>query len=111
MRRQASGKLGGTDAGGGAGFEVGEPAPVGDELGFQFVAHGLHLLDLLLDDGVLLLGLLDGGEQAAALLGNVDKTLTAQGVSTGDRQSEDRLMELAAGLASEQFAQNAAQFL
>jgi hypothetical protein len=46
-----------------------------------------------------------------ALLGNVDKTLTAQGVSSGDRQSEDRLMELAAGLASEQFAQNAAQFL
>lgn len=46
-----------------------------------------------------------------ALLGNVDKTLTAQGVSTGDKASEDRLLELAAGLASEQFAQNASAFL
>ena len=46
-----------------------------------------------------------------ALLGNVDKTLTAQGVSTGDRGTEDRLLELAAGLASEQFAQNASAFL
>ncbi len=46
-----------------------------------------------------------------ALLGNVDKTLTAQGVSNGDKASEDRLLELAAGLASEQFAQNASAFL
>lgn len=46
-----------------------------------------------------------------SLLGNVDKTLTAQGVSSGDRASEDRLMEMAAGLASEQFAQNASAFL
>jgi len=46
-----------------------------------------------------------------ALLGNVDKSLTAQGVSTGDRSSEDRLLELASGLASEQFAQNASAFL
>jgi hypothetical protein len=46
-----------------------------------------------------------------SLLGNVDKTLTAQGVSNGDHASEDRLLELAAGLASEQFAQNASAFL
>ena len=46
-----------------------------------------------------------------SLLGNVDKTLTAQGVSSGDKASEDRLLELAAGLASEQFAQNASAFL
>lgn len=46
-----------------------------------------------------------------SLLGNVDKTLTAQGVTLGDKASEDRLLELAAGLASEQFAQNASAFL
>ena len=46
-----------------------------------------------------------------SLLGNLDKTLTAQGVSVGDKASEDRLLELAAGLASEQFAQNASAFL
>src|SRR6185295_10757988 len=46
-----------------------------------------------------------------SLLGNVDKTLTAQGVPNGDKASEDRLLELAAGLASEQFAQNASAFL
>jgi len=46
-----------------------------------------------------------------SLLGNVDKTLTKEGVSKGDRSSEDQMMELAAQLASEQFAQNAAQFL
>ena len=46
-----------------------------------------------------------------SLLGNVDKTLTAQGVSSVDHASEDRLMEMAAGLASEQFAQNASAFL
>ena len=46
-----------------------------------------------------------------SLLGNVDKSLTAQGVSPGDKSSEDRLLDLAAGLASEQFAQNAQAFL
>ncbi len=46
-----------------------------------------------------------------SLLGNVDKTLTAQGVAKPDKASEDRLLELAAGLASEQFAQNASAFL
>lgn len=46
-----------------------------------------------------------------ALLGNIDKSLTAQGVSAGDRGTEDRLLELAAGMASEQFAQNASAFL
>jgi hypothetical protein len=46
-----------------------------------------------------------------ALMGNVDKTLTAQGVSNPDHGSEDKLMEMAAGLASEQFAQNASAFL
>ena len=39
-----------------------------------------------------------------SLLGNVDKTVTAQGVSQPDKASEDRLLELAAGLAAEQFA-------
>jgi hypothetical protein len=46
-----------------------------------------------------------------SLMGNVDKTLTAQGVSNPDKGSEDKLMEMAAGLASEQFAQNASAFL
>lgn len=46
-----------------------------------------------------------------SLLGNVDKSLTAQGVTAGDRASEDRLLDLAAGLASEQFTQNASAFL
>jgi hypothetical protein len=46
-----------------------------------------------------------------SLLGNVDKTLTKEGVSNGDKSSEDQMMELAAGLASEQFAQNASAFL
>lgn len=46
-----------------------------------------------------------------SLLGNLEKKLTAQGVSSGDKASEDRLLELAAGLASEQFAQNASAFL
>jgi hypothetical protein len=46
-----------------------------------------------------------------ALLGNLEKKLTAQGVSNGDKASEDRLLELAAGLASEQFSQNASAFL
>jgi hypothetical protein len=46
-----------------------------------------------------------------SLMGNVDKTLTAQGVSHGDKASEDKLMDMAAGLASEQFAQNASAFL
>lgn len=46
-----------------------------------------------------------------SLLGNVDKTLTKEGVSKGDRSSEDQMLDLAAGLASEQFAQNAQAFL
>jgi hypothetical protein len=46
-----------------------------------------------------------------ALLGNVDKSLTAPGISSRDTATEDRLLELAAGLASEQFAQNASAFL
>lgn len=46
-----------------------------------------------------------------SLLGNVDKSLTAQGVSTGDKSSENRLFDLAAGLAADQFAQNASAFL
>lgn len=46
-----------------------------------------------------------------SLLGNVDKSLTAQGVSTGDKSSENRLFDLAAGLAADQFAQNAPAFL
>jgi hypothetical protein len=46
-----------------------------------------------------------------ALMGNVDKTLTAQGVSNPDKGSEDKLMDMAAGLASEQFTQNASAFL
>jgi hypothetical protein len=44
-------------------------------------------------------------------MGNVDKTLTAQGVSNPDHGAEDKLMDMAAGLASEQFAQNASAFL
>lgn len=46
-----------------------------------------------------------------SLLGNVDKSLTAQGVSSGDTSSENRLYDLAAGLAADQFAQNASAFL
>jgi hypothetical protein len=46
-----------------------------------------------------------------SLLGNMDKSITKEGVSKGDRMSEDQMLELAAGLASEQFAQNAGQFL
>jgi hypothetical protein len=46
-----------------------------------------------------------------SLLGNVDKTLTAPGITNKDTAAEDRLLELAAGLASEQFAQNASAFL
>lgn len=46
-----------------------------------------------------------------SLLGNVDKTLTKEGVSNGDKSSEDQMLDLAAGLASEQFAQNASAFL
>jgi hypothetical protein len=45
------------------------------------------------------------------LLGNVDKSLTAPGITQKDSSAEDRLLELAAGLASEQFAQNASAFL
>ena len=46
-----------------------------------------------------------------SLLGNVDKTLTKEGVSSGDKMSEDQMLDLAAGLAVEQFAQNASAFL
>jgi len=46
-----------------------------------------------------------------SLLGNVDKTLTKEGVSSGDKSSEDQMLDMAAGLASEQFAQNAPAFL
>jgi len=46
-----------------------------------------------------------------SLLGNVDKTLTKEGVSNGDKSSEDQMLDMAAGLASEQFAQNASAFL
>ena len=46
-----------------------------------------------------------------SLMGNVDKTLTAQGVGSSDKASEDRLMGMAAELASEQFAANASAFL
>lgn len=45
------------------------------------------------------------------LIGSLEKSLTARGVSTGDKASEDRLLELAAGLAVEQFEQNASAFL
>lgn len=46
-----------------------------------------------------------------SLLGNVDKTLTKEGVSRDDKSAEDQMLDMAAGLASEQFAQNASAFL
>jgi hypothetical protein len=46
-----------------------------------------------------------------SLIGNVDKTLTKEGVSGVDKSAEDQLLDMAAGLASEQFAQNASAFL
>lgn len=46
-----------------------------------------------------------------SLLGNVDKTLTKEGVGSTDKGSEDQLLDMAAGLASEQFTQNASAFL
>jgi hypothetical protein len=46
-----------------------------------------------------------------SLLGNVDKALTKEGVSNGDKDSENQLMDMAASKASEQFVQNAAAFL
>ena len=46
-----------------------------------------------------------------SLLGNIDKTLTKEGVATSDKSAEDQLLDLASGLASEQFAQNASAFL
>jgi hypothetical protein len=46
-----------------------------------------------------------------SLIGNVDKTLTKEGVSSGDKSSEDQMLDMAAGLAGEQFAQNASAFL
>jgi hypothetical protein len=46
-----------------------------------------------------------------SLIGNVDKTLTKEGVTSGDKASEDQMLEMAAGLASKQFAENASAFL
>jgi len=46
-----------------------------------------------------------------SLLGNVDKALTKEGVSSGDKDSENQLMDMASSKASEQFAQNASAFL
>lgn len=46
-----------------------------------------------------------------SLLGNVDKALTKEGVSSGDKSSEDQLLDMAAGAASAQFAENASAFL
>ncbi|WP_169927993.1 HEAT repeat domain-containing protein [Labilithrix luteola] len=46
-----------------------------------------------------------------SLLGNVDRTLTKEGVSGSDKSSEDDLMAMAAGIATEQFTQNASAFL
>lgn len=46
-----------------------------------------------------------------SLLGNVDRTLTKEGVSSTDKSSEDDLMAMAAGIATEQFTQNASAFL
>lgn len=46
-----------------------------------------------------------------SLLGNVDKALTKEGVSSGDKSSEDQLLDMAAAAASAQFAENAPAFL
>ncbi len=46
-----------------------------------------------------------------SLVGHLDKPLTKDGVSSGDKSVEDQLLDLAAALASEQFAQNASAFL
>lgn len=46
-----------------------------------------------------------------SLLGNSDKAVTKEGVSNGDKDSENQLMEMAASRACEQFAQNASAFL
>jgi len=46
-----------------------------------------------------------------SLLGNVDKASTKEGVSGGDKSSEDQLLDIAAGAASAQFAENASAFL
>lgn len=45
-----------------------------------------------------------------SLLGNVDKAMTAQGISTADKGTEDQLLDLAASKVSEQFAENASAF-
>lgn len=45
-----------------------------------------------------------------SLLGSLDMPRTARGVSAADRASEDKLLELAAELISEQFTQNASSF-
>lgn len=46
-----------------------------------------------------------------SLLGNLDRTLTKEGVRPNDASAEDQLLDLAAALAAEQFAQNASAFL
>lgn len=45
-----------------------------------------------------------------SLVGNVDKGVTKEGVSTTDKSSEDQLLDIASSLASEQIAQNASAF-
>lgn len=45
-----------------------------------------------------------------SLLGNVDKAMTAQGISGTDKGTEDQLLDLAAAKVSEQFAENASAF-
>jgi hypothetical protein len=48
---------------------------------------------------------------AKSLLGNFEKTVTKEGVPSADKASEDELIDVAAGLAGEQFVQNASAFL
>jgi hypothetical protein len=45
-----------------------------------------------------------------SLIGDSDKTLTKGGIGTADKASEDTLMDLAASLVGEQFAQSASAF-
>ncbi len=45
------------------------------------------------------------------LIGSYDKGVTGQGITEPDHAAEDRLLDIAAGLAGEQFAQKAAAFL
>lgn len=46
-----------------------------------------------------------------SLIGNIDNPATKEGVSVGDKLAEDQLLDIAAGLATEQFAKNASAFL